>query len=391
MEIDAGIAQAERSRERDAVKIGYDGKFLWKDAPFGSKSGHGVQALELLRHMLELDRETAFSVYLIAPDEALPRQNNVEYVVLPGIARSSLLRNLVAYPAELARRPVDVMVSYTVLPAFVRCRSVLLLDDVFWIANPQWLPRHLAVPRTLATRAAVKRADRIVTITEFSKREIMRYLKVPEERIAIVPLGIRNALRARLPTEEIARVRRKHGISREFILSINDIHPRKNLVGLVRAYDRARDAAGFGHQLVLVGRTLWKYPEFFDTIDKSPYRADIVLPGYVPKEDIAALYQGASLFMYPSFYEGWGLQVHEAMGSGTPVAIANNSSMPEIAGGAAAEFDPYDITEIADCIRRVLENAELRATMVARGFEQVKRYSWDGAARRTLEICHEIA
>jgi glycosyltransferase involved in cell wall biosynthesis len=373
------------------VKIGYDGKFLWQDAPFSAKSGYGVFAIELLRHMLALDRKSFFSVYLIAADGRLPRQDNVAYVVLPKLAESSTLRNLVAHPLELARRPVDVMLSHTTVPPFLKCRTVLLLSDIFWMANPQWLPRRFAVPRTLATRASVSRADRIVTTTEFSKREMVRYLNIPEERIEVVPHGINETLRVRIASDAIERVRHKYGISRDFILSINDIHPRKNLVGLIRAYDRARAAAGFAHQLVLVGRTLWKYPEFFATIDESPYRADILQPGYVAAEDIAALYQGATLFVYPSFYEGWGLQVHEAMCSGTPVAIANNSTLPEIAGGAAAEFDPYDVGDMAGCIRRVLENAELRATMVASGFERVKRYSWEGAARRTLEICHEIA
>ena len=372
------------------MKIGYDGKFLWQDAAFGAKSGHGVHAIELLRHMMALDQKSAFSVYLIAADGSLPSQSNFDYVELPGLASSSIWRNLVAYPLELARRPVDVMLSYSTLPALLKCRTVLLLADIFWMANPQWLPRRYAMLRTLATKASVKRADRIVTTTEFSKREIMRYLNVPEERISIVPHGIKDALRARQSDETIGHVRRKYGIERDYILSINDIHPRKNLVGLIRAYDIARKASGFAHQLVVVGRTLWNYPEFSAAIEQSPYRRDILLPGYVAATDIAALYQGATLFVYPSFYEGWGLQVHEAMCAGTPVAVANNSTMPEIAGGAAAEFDPYDLDDMARCVREVVENANLRATMVSSGLEQVKRYSWASAARQTLEICYEF-
>lgn len=372
------------------MKIGYDGKFLWQDAPFGAKSGHGVHAIELLRQMMALDQQSAFSVYLIATDPSLPSQKNFDYRELPGLASSSIWRNVVAYPFELARRPVDVMLSYSTLPVFLKCRTVLLLADIFWIANPQWLPRRYAILRTLATKASVNRADRIVTTTEFSKREIMRYLNVPDERISIVPHGIKDVLRTKLGDEAIGQVRRKYAIERDYILSINDIHPRKNLVGLVRAYDIARKASGFDHQLVLVGRTLWNYPEFSAAIEKSPYRRDILLPGYVAATDIAALYQGATLFVYPSFYEGWGLQVHEAMCAGTPVAVANNSTMPEIAGGAAAEFDPYDIDDIARCVREVIEDANLRAAMVAKGLEQVKSYSWASAARQTLEICHEL-
>lgn len=372
------------------MRIGYDGKFLWIDAPFGSKSGHGIHAIELLKHMMALDRKSRFSIYLIETDPGLPMQDNFEYVVLPGIAKSSTLRNLVAYPVELRRRPVDVMVAYSTLPAFIRCRSVLLLADIFWMANPQWLPRRYALPLAFATRASVKRANRIVTTTEFSKREIMRYLDVPGGRIDIVPHGINPKFFDRVGPERIACVLDKHKIQGDYILSINDIHPRKNLVGLVRAYEHARVQARFYHKLVFVGRALWKYPGFFQAIGQSRFHDDIIVTGYVAYEDITGLYQGASLFVYPSFYEGWGLQVHEAMASGTPVAIANNSTMPEISGGAAAEFDPSDVGDMADCIRRLLEDSNLRREMVAKGLEQVKRYSWREAARQTLDICYRL-
>jgi glycosyltransferase involved in cell wall biosynthesis len=373
------------------MRIGYDGKFFWRNAPFGAKSGHGVHAVELLREMMVLDKASAFSVYLIEDNSELPRQDNFRYVTLPPVAQSSLGRNLIAYPIELLRRPVDVLMAYSTLPAFVRCRTVLLLADIFWMANPQWLPRQIAAPRTIATRMSVRRADRVVTTTEFSKREIMRYLDVPEERIDIVPHGIRTKFLDGGEPGVIEQVRERYRIGGDYVLSINDIHPRKNLVGLLRAWEHARTRADLPHKLVFVGRRLLEYPEFFTAIECSRYKDDIILPGYIEADDIAPLYRGASLFVYPSFYEGWGLQVHEAMSSGIPVAIANNTTMPEISGGAAAEFDPYDIDDMADAIARVLTDAGLREQMVRRGLEQVRKYSWTEAARQTLDICYNLA
>jgi glycosyltransferase involved in cell wall biosynthesis len=372
------------------MRIGYDGKFFWQNAPFGARSGHGVHAIELLREMMVLDKASAFSVYLIEDNAELPRQDNFRYITLPSVAQGSLGRNLIAYPIELLRRPVDVLLAYSTLPAFVRCRTVLLLADIFWMANPQWLPRRIAAPRTIATRMSVRRADRVVTTTEFSKREIMRYLDVPEERIDIVPHGIRTKFLDGGEPGAIERVRERYRIGGDYVLSINDIHPRKNLVGLLTAWENVRTRTELPHKLVFVGRTLWEYPEFFSAVERSRYRDDIILPGYVEADDIGPLYRGATLFVYPSFYEGWGLQVHEAMSSATPVAIANNTTMPEISGGAAAEFDPYDIDDMADVIARVLTDAELRKQMVTRGLEQVRKYSWTEAARQTLDICYKL-
>jgi glycosyltransferase involved in cell wall biosynthesis len=267
---------------------------------------------------------------------------------------------------------------------------VLSLADVFWLANPGWLPAHIALPRTLATRSSVRRADRIVTTTEFSRREIIRILDVPAEKIVVVPHGTRTEFVARIPPGDIAAMRARHGIGPRYILSLNDIHPRKNLVGLVEAFGRLKTRTGLPHQLVIAGRSLWPYPEFYDSVKASPVAADIVLAGYVPAEDVLALYQGADLFIYPSFYEGWGLQVHEAMMAGVAVAVANNTTMPEIAGDAADTFDPYDVDDMSRSMERVLTDAALRDTLIARAHERVKLYSWREAADATLAVCASV-
>ena len=382
--------RAEQSVATMAMTIGYDGKFQWRGKSFGSRSGHGVHSSNLLKAMLERAPQSTFKVFALDDDIGIDRTPNCKVVPLPGYAKSSTLRNLIAYPIALRREPVDVLLAYSTLPPAPPCKTVLLLADIFWLANPGWLPWHIAWPRTLATRSSVQRADRIVTTTEFSKREIARILSVPAEKIVVVPHGVRSEFAERLPPERIAEVRARHGIAGPYILSLNDIHPRKNLGGLVEAFGRLKSRTGLPHQLAIGGRALWPYPEFHERVKTSAYANEIKLLGYVPSEDLLALYQGADLFVYPSFYEGWGLQVHEAMIAGVPIAVANNTTMPEISGDAADTFDPYDVDDMSRSMERILTDPVLRRTLVARGYERVKLYSWREAADLTLAVCASL-
>lgn len=403
-----GTRSAERLGVDMALTIGYDGKFLRQSISLGSRSGHGVQpkdrawprrydrsdggyaARQLLKEMLECSPHGCFRVYALDNELRFEHRPNCQVVTLPRYARSSFLRNLIAYPIELERHPIDVLLSYSTLPAYAPCKTILLLADVFWLANPGWLPPHIALPRTLATRSSARRADRIVTTTEFSRREIRRILHVPSEKIVVVPHGVRPEFRERLSGARISDVRTRYSIGQRYILSLNDIHPRKNLEGLVHAFGRLKSRCGLPHQLVIAGRSLWPYPEFYRCVESSQFADDIRVLGYIPSEDVLALYKGADLFVYPSFYEGWGLQVHEAMMAGVPVTVANNTAMSEIAGDAADTFDPHDPDDMSRSMERILTDEALRETLIARGVEQVKRYSYREAAEATLAVCASL-
>jgi len=373
-----------------ARTIGFDGKFLWYGKSIGSRSGHGVHARQLLQELLDSSPVDRFRAYVLDEEVGFSPRPNLEVVALPGFARSSMLRNLFALPIELALRPVDVLLAFSTLPAHAPCKTVLLLADVFWLANPGWLPLHIALPRTLATRRSVKRADLILTTTEFSKREISRILHVDPEKIAVAPHGIRTEFANRLSEEAIRRVRDRYGLADKYILSLNDIHPRKNLKGLVEAFELLKLRVGLPHQLVIAGRKLWPYPEFDRAVGACAFAEDVKVLGNVPSEDVLGLYQGAELFVYPSFYEGWGLQVHEAMVAGTPVAVANNTTMPEIAGDAADQFDPYDPQDMSRSMERILTDDAYRTTLIARGLERVKLYSWRKGAEATLAAVDRV-
>jgi glycosyltransferase involved in cell wall biosynthesis len=340
--------------------------------------------------MLECRPQVQFKLYALEYELGIEPRSNCQVVKLPRYARNSILRNVIAYPIELHRYPVDVLLSYSTLPVYAPCKTVLLLADIFWLANQGWLPPHIALPRTLATRRSVERADRIVTTTEFSRREIRRILGVPSEKIVVVPHGVRAEFAKPVSAARISELRKQYGTGLKYILSLNDIHPRKNLEGLVEAFERLKARSRLPHRLVIAGRGLWHYPEFYRRVKGSEFASDIRVVGYVPSAEVPALYQGADLFVYPSFYEGWGLQVHEAMIAGVPVTVANNTTMPEIAGDAADTFDPYDADDMSRSMERILTDPVLRRTLVTRGIERVKQYSWRKAAEATLAVCASL-
>ncbi|HVN90484.1 MAG TPA: glycosyltransferase family 1 protein [Candidatus Binataceae bacterium] len=373
-----------------SLSIGYDGKFLWQGKSFGSRSGHGVHARHLLESMTEQSPRSDFVVFALDTKIGMDLHPNCKVVTLSRLARSSFFRNLIAYPLTLRHVPVDVMLAFSTLPSFVACKTVLLLADIFWLANPGWLPPHIAIPRTIALRRSVKRADRIITTTEFSRREIMRILKVPAEKIVVVPHGTRTEFAERLAPIRINSILDQYHIKAPYILSLNDIHPRKNLGGLVEAFNRLKARTRLPHQLVIGGRTLWPYPEFHQRVARSRFARDIRVLGYVPTQDVLALYQGSDLFVYPSFYEGWGLQVHEAMIAGVPIAVANNTTLPEIGGNAVESFDPHNPDDMSHAMEKVLVDRDLRDSLITKGYERVKLYSWQDAANRTLSVCYDL-
>jgi glycosyltransferase involved in cell wall biosynthesis len=372
------------------MRIGFDGKFLASNATFGSRSGNSVHAKELLRHLTTLDTENEYRIYLLDPIPHVPGKDNVKAHVLSSLSKISYLRYGIEYPFVVHRDPIDVLISFTTLPPLARCKHLLFLADISWIAHPEWFPLRVSLPHAVDTRIAVRRADMIAAPTEFSKLEIIHRLKVPEHKVAVVPHGIREQFLERVDHGQVEGVKKKYGMPGGYILSINDIHERKNLDGLIDAFCYLKETYGIQEKLVLVGQTLWSYKTFFTKLESAKYRDDIILTGYVPGEDIRPLYQGASLFVYPSFYEGWGLQVHEAMASGIPVAVSHQSSLSEISGDAALQFNPHDSRDMAEVMFKILSDSPLAHALIAKGYDQIKRFSWEQSARMTLNLCHRL-
>ena len=207
-------------------------------------------------------------------------------------------------------------------------------------------------------------------------------------RLAWFTRRLRPSLR-RAPAEVVAGVRRRYGLPDEFLIHVGTIEPRKNLTRLVEALHRLR-AAGSLVPLVVVGGKGWLYDDFFRRLEELEMRDAVHFPGYVPQDDLPALYGAARVAAMPSVYEGAGLPVVEAMACGTPVVCSNASSLPEMGGEAARYFDPYDVGAMAEAIRAVWTDADQRAEMRKRGLVQAAKFSWDQAAAQTLAVYQRL-
>jgi glycosyltransferase involved in cell wall biosynthesis len=228
-------------------------------------------------------------------------------------------------------------------------------------------------------------ADAILTNSETTKRDIVERLKIPSDKIHVTHLGADECFRP-MPKEAIQPVLERHGLHKPYLLFVGTLEPRKNLETLILAFNLLKEKNRIPHQLVLAGQKGWLSEPIFRAIEASPYRSDIVLTDYLEEGDLPALMNGAEVFAYPSFYEGFGLPVLEAMQCGTPVVTSNVSSMPEVGGDACLYADPHSMEEIADRILSVVQSADLKKTMMEKGIARSKRFSWEKCARETLAV-----
>ncbi len=226
-----------------------------------------------------------------------------------------------------------------------------------------------------------RRATHIIAVSECTRRDMIAAYNLPPEKITVVHEAAAPRFRPQ-PPDTVVAVRARYHLPDRYLLFVGTIEPRKNLTRLLSGFE-AIHADGLTDGLVIVGKRGWLYDDFFSRLEQSPARAAVILPGYVPDEDLPAIYAGAQALVLPSLYEGFGLPVLEAMACGTPVTCSDTSSLPEIAGDAALHFDPHSVESLTDALRHLLNDTDLRAALRQRGFEQAAKFSWDQVAAET--------
>ncbi|MFM8394069.1 MAG: glycosyltransferase family 4 protein, partial [Acidobacteriota bacterium] len=235
----------------------------------------------------------------------------------------------------------------------------------------------------------IRRASKIIAPSEWTRGEIIEHFGVEPERVRVIPEGARREMRP-LSDEEAAGVLRKHGIDRSYLLYVGTIEPRKNLPTLLRAYDELLRSTPHRPQLVLCGGNGWKFDEVYQLVDELRLKEMVRFLGYVPDEDLPALYSAAECFLYPSVYEGFGLPPLEAMACGTPVITSNSSSLPEVVGEGGLMHAPEDYRSLTSGIARVLGENGLRDQLCEAGRQRSVLFSWDRAARETQALYDEV-
>lgn len=348
----------------------------------GNRSGTGRHALELVRALAGLDADLDLTV--VTPQDCAigdlgPRANvlhrpagNLARLItnqrfMPRLARAGGF-DIVHYPANVgALRPATT--------------NVLTIHDLSFLHHPEWFRRDRAVYYRWAVARSARAAARVLTVSEFTGREVQDWLGIPRNRIDVTPNGIGTEFVPASATQCV-QVRDKYRLPERYLLYVGTLEPRKNIPRLIEAWTQI--APETEADLVIAGRIGWKRESILGAVDRNWFKGRIHLPGYVELEDLPALLSSAHAFVWPSLFEGFGLPPLEAMACGTPVVTSNTAAIPEIVGAAALLVDPLDVSALADAMRRIGVDAALREDLRAKGLARAAEFTWRACAQRVF-------
>lgn len=354
-------------------------------------AGNETYAANLVEALASVDTSNRYTLY-VTREEAVRRFKGrwPNFEVRRTLPHTPLVRIPVTLSRELRRRPVDLLhVQYTA-PPFAPCPVVATIHDLSFEHLPETFKRRSWMQLRLTVRRTARAARRVIAPSEFTRRDLVETYGLAPERVSVTPLAAPPGMRRVADETEITRVRNNYGITGPYILAVGSIQPRKNLARLVEAYADLR-RAGLSDklpQLVLVGKQAWLYGETLRAVERERVSGRTIFTGYVSERDLPALYTGALCFAYPSYFEGFGLPVLEAMQCGAPVLAGDRASLPEVVGDAGLLVDPFDTRAIAAALRRLIEDAELRAALSVKGLERARRFDWRETALSTLQVYH---
>jgi glycosyltransferase involved in cell wall biosynthesis len=350
--------------------------------------GNESYAKNLIEALAEIDNVNQYTIF-VTKREARERFSNrwPNFQVRTTPPHTPFVRIPLTLSAELRRNRVDVLHVQFTAPPFSPCPVVVSIHDLSFEHLPETFKRRSRMQLRLTVRRSARNAAQVIALSEHARADLIATYNLQPEKVNVVPLAAPDSFAPVRADNELQRVRQIYGIDRDYILSVGSIQPRKNLRRLIEAYSLLRQQQPKGKlpQLVLVGKNAWLYDETLQLLkDRDP--GSIVLTGYVPEADLPALYSGALCFIYPSYFEGFGLPPLEAMKCGAPVIVGNKTSLPEVVGDAALMIDPFDVSAIAAAIQKVISDSDFRSELRVKGMQRAKQFDWKETARRTVAV-----
>ncbi len=360
----------------------------------GKRSGIGTYTYEIARRLKD-DDELHFCGNLF---NFCGRNDNSE--ALKGIEMPMIERRI--FPYGVYRRiwnclplgyesffptnaDLSIFFNY-IVPPRIHGKTITTIHDMTYLRFPETVDKSNLRRIERGIKYSIERSNRILTLTEFSKREIIDFLGVPAEKIELIPC----AASVSDDYADFSETAAKYNIEKPYIFYVGTIEPRKNLPRLIEAFGLVKEKYHIPHRLVIAGGKGWQEDAFYDAIEKCPAKEDIQLIGYIYTPEKNTLYKNAAAFLFPSLYEGFGIPPLEAMYHNCPVVASNAASLPEVCGEAAAYVDPLDAESIAGGIWKVVSDEAFAQDMRKKGIEREKLFTWESSVEKLKSICKEV-
>ena len=369
------------------MRIGINGRFL-----VAKRTGVQRAAYNLIKTLIELDRENEYFIFtgkrqVNSPDWQYP---NV-HVIPSNLREGESIRNHIweqfTLPFLARKYQIDVLHSpANMAPLFYRGKSVVHIHDLCFVVNPQWYSFSFRTLYNLVIPRLARRATKVITNSNNSRNDLLQFCNLTADKVSMIYWAVDDMF---MHTNQDNPLDDPNWYLRDYILYVGSLEPRKNIKTLVEAYEKLRtDNPKIETKLILIGGESPLFAEVRLNIKK--FKEDVVFKGFVDDRVLRDFYRHASLLVYPSLYEGFGLPPLEAMASGVPVVTTMTSSIPEVVGQAALLVNPTDVGQLSDTMAMVLNDEVLRTKLIKAGYEQVRRFNWYRVARNTLAVYYEV-
>jgi glycosyltransferase involved in cell wall biosynthesis len=392
------------------MRIAVDGRTIVK-----GKSGVGTYVERTMRALLDLDPHNEYFLFLAEPLDSL-NAPNLTKVAIEGYQKAGKNRYWENFllPQFAAKHKIDIffgaayalpllprwhaLAEFMPLPSrwkrpfnpYRQLKYVGGVLDVIGFVRPETFTPKMRLWQHIFVANAVRIADAIITISESTKRDILRLFRYDGARIHVTPLSVDQTFHPDYEKSETMRVRNRYSLPKQFILYVGTIEPRKNVSGIAKAYSSLSSDLRKKYPLIIAGSKGWYAESILNEIKALRIPDDIRLTGFVDDLDLPILMSMAEVFVFPSLYEGFGYPVLEAMASGVPVITSTSSSLPEVIGDAGIMVDPVDTRAISEGMVRILRDPRFRASLRAKGLKRAKQFTWEKTARRTLQVFESV-
>lgn len=379
------------------MRIGIEAQRLFRP----NKHGMDRVALELIKNLQQIDRRNEYFIF-VKPDEdrnAIENTENFKIVEVPGGPYP--IWEQVQLPKFVKQYQCDVLhCTSNTAPLKVESKVITTLHDIIFkeesilkqlFSSASWYQKIGNLYRRFLVGDVIKKSDRLITVSNFEKENIKNTFRLNEQKITTVHNGVTRNFNDQFSTEQREEVRKEYDLPEEFLLHIGNKDPRKNTKRVLDAFYKLKLTQFANAKLVIIGINE-------DTLDAmleevfvpQALKKDIILTGYVSNEDLPVIFHMASIFLFPSLREGFGIPIIEAMASGVPVITSNTSSMPEVSGGSACLINPRNTSELKEAIVKILSEDSYRNELIQKGLEQCRTFSWRQSAEDVLKIYEQI-